>query len=159
MISFFIHKNIPTNGFMFWYLWIKDVLCGEVVEKYNILVLYENRLGKTNLWKSLCNDFLKSNIKRFFMLKTVNDFVWKVFGKVIFLALIEPIMATKINNMKKKPRRSHPREIVIPDKDGEQSKNNVNYKTKNTIQIQDSIAHYYQNKQDVNFIFKNEKKS
>ena len=64
------------------------------------------------------------------MLKTVNDFVWKVFGKVIFLALIEPIMATKINNMK-----SHPREIVIPDKDGEQSKNNVNYKTKTQFKL------------------------
>ena len=47
------------NRFMPWYLSIKDVLCDEVVEKCNILVLDENRSGNTYLFLSLYSNFLK----------------------------------------------------------------------------------------------------
>ena len=43
-------KQIAMNRIMPWYLSIKDVLCDEVVEKYNILVLDENRSGNTYLF-------------------------------------------------------------------------------------------------------------
>ena len=52
-------KQIPMNRFMPWYLSIKDVLCDEVVEKCNILVLDENRSGNTYLFLSLYSNFLK----------------------------------------------------------------------------------------------------
>ena len=113
-------KQIPMNRFMPWYLSIKDVLCDEVVEKCNILVLDENRSGNTYLFLSLYSNFLKLNVKRFFILKTVNAFVVKVFGKVAYLALIKPNIATTCNNTKRNPRKSHLREIIIPDRNDEQ---------------------------------------
>ena len=92
------------------------------------------------------------------MLKIIDAFALEMFDKVVFLALLKSIMVTKTKLMKRKPRRSHPHEIIVPDKNDEQSKNNVNYETNNTIQIKDSIAHYYQKKRDVNFVLINETK-
>ena len=52
MIYFSTMKKIFMYGFMPWYLWMKDVLYDEVVEKYNVLVLEENRAGKTSLFQN-----------------------------------------------------------------------------------------------------------
>ena len=67
-------------------------------------------------------------------------------------------MAKKIKLLKIIPRRSPPREIVIPDRNDQQSKNIENYDVNNAIQIKDSIAHYYQKEQDVNFVLTNKTK-
>ena len=51
MISFSTMKKIFMYGFMPLYLWMKDVLYDEVVEKYNKLVQEENRVRKTTFLK------------------------------------------------------------------------------------------------------------
>ena len=107
------------NGFMSQYLWIKDVLRDEVVEEYNILIDDDSRPAKTNLFSSLYDDFLKLNVRSFFMLKTIDAFVMKTLDKFIFLALIKPIMAIKIKLLERNLRRSPPREIVIQDRNDE----------------------------------------
>ena len=85
------------NGFMSWHLWIKDVLCDEVVEKYNILIQDDNRPGKTNLFLSLYNYFVKLDIRSFFMLKTIDAYVLKMLDKVRFLAFINILWQKKLN--------------------------------------------------------------
>ena len=47
MIYDSIHKNILTNGYMSWHLWIKDLLSDEVEENYNRFIDDENRPAKT----------------------------------------------------------------------------------------------------------------
>ena len=70
-LFFYTHTKF-MNGFMSWHLWAKDVLSDEVVEK------------------------LKLNVNHFFMLKTNDDFRMKNLNKGKFLALLKPIMTTKI---------------------------------------------------------------
>ena len=79
------------------------------------------------------------------MLKTVNAFIKKKLGKDEFLLLIKPVMVRNIYKIKNNQRRSFPQEIIIPDRNVSQTKNNVNY---DTLQIIDSIADYYQKKQE-----------
>ena len=47
MIYDSIHKNILTNEYMSWHLWIKDLLSDEVEENYNRFIDDENRPAKT----------------------------------------------------------------------------------------------------------------
>ena len=47
----------------------------------------------------------------------------------------------------------------MQDRNDVQSKNIVNYDVNNTIQIKYSIEHYYQKKEDANFVLTNKKKS
>ena len=61
----------------------------------------------------------------------------KTLDKVKCLALIKPIMATQIKCLKRKPRRSSTHDFFIQDRNDEQSKNNINNETNNTIQIKD----------------------
>ena len=72
------------NGFMSWYLWIKDMFRDGVVEEYNILIQDDNRPGKTNLCLSLYDDFLKLDVRSFFMLQKNDVFVFKTLNKVRF---------------------------------------------------------------------------
>ena len=58
-------------------------------------------------------------------------------------------MVTQIKLLNKIPRRSPPREIVMEDRNDKKSNNIVNYDANNTIQIKDSIAHYFQKKKYV----------
>ena len=84
-----------------------------------ICTSFDNKSGKTHLFLILYNNFLKLDIRSFFMLKTIDTFVLKLLDNVAFIVLIEPIMATKIKIMKRKPRRSHSREMIIPDRNDE----------------------------------------
>ena len=61
--------------------------------------------------------------------------------------------------MNRKTRKSLPHEIAMQDRNDVQSKNIVNYDVNNTIQIKYSIEHYYQKKEDANFVLTNKKKS
>ena len=49
-------------------------------------------------------------------------------------------------------------EITIHDHNNEQLKNIDNHDINNIIKLHDSIAHYYQKKEDVNFVLTNEQK-
>ena len=82
------------------------------------------------------------------MLKTVNTFIKKKLGKDEFLLLIKPVMVRNIYKIKNNQRRSFPQEIIISDRNVSQTKNNVNYEPNDTLQIFDSIADYYQKKQE-----------
>ena len=93
------------------------------------------------------------------MLKVVNDFIKKVFGKDEFVLLIKSVMVQNINKkIKDNQRRSLPQEIIISDRNISQTKNNVNYESNDTLQIVDSIAHYYQKVQNINFVLTNKTK-
>lgn len=110
MLSFSVHKNILTNGFMSWHLWIKGVIRDEVVEKYNILIEDDNIPGQTNLCSSSYGDFLKL---------AIDTFVLKTLDKVRLLASINLLWPQKLNYLKRIPRTSLPRKIVIQDKNDE----------------------------------------
>ena len=43
IISFLIYRKININGFIDWYLWIKNLFSYEVVNQYNILIDDQNR--------------------------------------------------------------------------------------------------------------------
>ena len=73
------------------------------------------------------------------MLKKIDDILMKTLDKVKFLALIKPIMATKIKCLKRKPIRSSTHEFFIQDRNDEQSNNIVNYDVNNTIQIKSHL--------------------
>ena len=65
---------------------------------------------------------------RYFMLKVVNNFIKKVFGKDEFVLLIKSVMVQNIiKKIKDNQRRSLPQEIIISDRNISKTKNNVNY--------------------------------
>ena len=83
------------------------------------------------------------------MLKSKEAFQLQITTKVKSLALITPILATKVKTSKKNNKNS-PHEIIIPDQNNEQLKNIENNDINNRIQLQYSIAHCYQKKEDAN---------
>ena len=91
------------------------------------------------------------------MLKSKEAFQLQITTKVKSLALITPILATKVKTSKKN-NNNPPHEIIIPDQNNEQLKNIENNDINNRIQLQYSIAHYYQKKEDANFVLTNEQK-
>ena len=58
----------------------------------------------------------------------------------------------------KKSKTSQPNEIIIHKQNNDQLKNIDNHDNNNSIHLQDSIAHYYQKKKNVNFVLTNKQK-
>ena len=54
--------------------------------------------------------------------------------------------------------KSQPHEIIIHEQNNEQLKNIDDHDINNRIHLHDSIAHYYQKKEDINFVWTNEQK-
>ena len=91
------------------------------------------------------------------MLKSKDALQLQVIDKIKFLALIKPILATKVKTSKKS-KKSPPHKRIIHEQNNDQLKNSDNHDINNRIHLQDSIAHYYQKKEDVNFVLTNEQK-
>ena len=128
----------------------------ELVIKYKRLIDDENRNGKTKFFDSLyLNEFIKLNVNHFFMLKSKDAFQLQLISKIRFFALIKPILATKIKIPNKSKKILH-NEIIIHEHNNEQVKNIDDIDINNTFHLRDSIAHYYQKKEDVNFVLTNE---
>ena len=91
------------NGFIDWNLWIKNLFNYEVVNKYKRLIHDDDRNLKTDFFDSLyIDEFMKLNVKHLFMLKSTNTFQLQVIDKIKFLALIKPILSTKLRVSNKK---------------------------------------------------------
>ena len=103
MISFSTYSKFIMNGFFDWHLWIKQLLNEEVVAKYQQLVVDDDRKYKTEFFESLYIDKLKKlNIKHMFMLKASNAFVHQVIDKTKFLALLKPLLSSRMKASKRK---------------------------------------------------------
>ena len=75
----------------------------EVVNKYKRLIYDDDRNLKTEFFDSLyIDEFMKLNVKHLFMLKSTNTFQLQVIDKIKFLALIKPIISTKLRVSMKK---------------------------------------------------------
>ena len=136
MISFSVYSKMKMNGFIDWNSWIKKLFSFVVVNKYMRPIYNENRNSKTKFFDSLyLNEFMKLNAKHFFMLKSKNAFQLQLISKIKFFDLIK-----------------------IHEHNNEQVKNVDDIDINNTIHLHDSIAHYYQKKEDVNFVLTNEQK-
>ena len=48
IISFSIYSKVNMNGFIDWYLWVKNLFSYEVLNKYNRLIDGQNRQAKTD---------------------------------------------------------------------------------------------------------------
>ena len=90
------------------------------------------------------------------MLKSKDAFQLQLISKIKFFALIKPILATKIKISNKTKKIQH-NEIIIHEHNNEQVKNVDDIDINNNIHLYDSIVHYYQKKEDVNFVLTNEK--
>ena len=113
---------------------------------------------KLNFFYSLhFNEFIKLNVSHFCLLKLNDAFQLRVIDKIKFFTLIKPILATKIK-LSKKIKKSQPHEIIIHEQNNEQLKNIDDHDINNRIHLHDSITHYYQKKEDVNFVLTNEQK-
>ena len=88
---------------MDWNLWIKNLLNYDVVNKYKQLIHDNDRNLKTESFDSLyIDEFMKINVKHIFMLESTNAFQLQVIDKIKFLALIKPILSTKLRVSNKK---------------------------------------------------------
>ena len=96
------------NGFIKWHLWIKNLFTNEVLNKYNRLIIEQNRIAKTEFVDALYDDeFIKLKAKRFFMLKSKDAFQLQIITKVKCLALIKSILASKLKTSLKLKKFHH----------------------------------------------------
>ena len=91
------------------------------------------------------------------MLKSPNAFVHQVIDKIKFLALLKPLLSSRMKASMKKIQIQH-NAIIIQGHNKETMKNVEDINTNHTKHLDDSIAHFYQKKEDCNLILTNETK-
>ena len=80
LISFGNRKNLLMNGFISWYMWIKEMFNNNLVMSYNTLSHLQRKM-KSDFFEKICDDqFSKLQIKRFY-LQSRHIFVAQKMGK------------------------------------------------------------------------------
>ena len=87
----------------------------DIVKRYQLLHLQESRNNKIQFYSYLYSNFQKLNMKRFFVYKSDNAFLKKIFfRKIEFLDVINSNITRRLNNINKKNNISQ--ESTIPEK-------------------------------------------
>ena len=97
IISFSIYNKVNMNEFIDYHLWVKYVLDTRLLISIIQLSMVKTEQQRQILFDKLYNnEFPKSNVEHLFMLKSKEDLQHQIMTKPEFLALIKPILATKV---------------------------------------------------------------